>query len=67
MFLKRGGSIDCRVTGSRHFSEDLPQVGLEIPCVLMLRGAHRDIEKVKMLLTRAFLSSLMRKKMSHPK
>ena len=31
MFIRRGGSILCRVTGSRCYSEDLPQGGLEIP------------------------------------
>ena len=25
MFLRRGGTISCRVTGSRRYSEDLPQ------------------------------------------
>ena len=41
MFLRRGGSIICRVIGSRHYSEDLPQGGLEIPCVLTFRSEKR--------------------------
>ena len=50
MFLRRGGMINCRVKGERRYSEDLSQRGLEVPCILLLRGASRDIEKVKKLL-----------------
>ena len=32
MFMRRDGTISCRVTGSRRYSSDLPQGGLEIPC-----------------------------------
>ena len=38
LYLRRGGSIICRVTGSRRYSEDLIQGGLEIPCVLIFEG-----------------------------
>ena len=31
-FLRRGGSITCKVMGPRRFSADLLQGGLEIPC-----------------------------------
>ncbi len=31
IFLRRGGNITCTVTGSRHYSGDLPQGGLEVP------------------------------------
>ena len=40
MFLRRGGRIDCEITGARRYSEDLPQGGLEIPCKLTLMRAH---------------------------
>ena len=40
MFLRRGGRIDCEITGDRRYSEDLPQGGLEIPCKLTLMRAH---------------------------
>ena len=50
LFLRRGGTIDCRVTGQRRYSTDLSQGGLEIPCILTLSGAAKDIEKVKKLL-----------------
>ena len=44
-----GGTISCRVTGSRHYSEDLPQGGLKV--------AHSNVDKAKALLKRAFLSN----------
>ena len=31
-FLCHGGSISCTITGSRRYSSDLPQGGLELPC-----------------------------------
>ena len=34
-FIRRGGSITCTVNGSRRYSADLPQGGLELPCKLM--------------------------------
>ena len=41
LYLRRGGSIICRVTGSRRYSEDLIQGGLKIPCVLIFEGGLR--------------------------
>ena len=38
LYLRRGGSIICRVTGSRRYSEDLIQSGLEIPCYAYDKG-----------------------------
>ena len=34
-FIRRGGIIRCIVDGSRRFSADLPQGGLEVPCKLL--------------------------------
>ena len=34
IFIRRGGTIKCLITGGRRYSSDLPQGGLEIPCVL---------------------------------
>ena len=31
-FLCHGGSINCTINGSRQYSSDLPQGGLELPC-----------------------------------
>ena len=49
-FIRRGGVVRCRVAGRRRYSDDLPQGGLEIPCVLILDGKCKDLEKVKRLL-----------------
>ncbi len=35
--LRRGGMIDCTVSGGRRYSVDLPQGGLKVPCSLLLR------------------------------
>ena len=45
LFVQHGGSITCEISGrSRNFS-DLPQGGLEIPCLLILEGSKTDIFK----------------------
>ena len=49
-FLWRGGTITCRVTGTRRYSADLRQGGLEIPCQLRFEGNSKDIDKVKNLV-----------------
>lgn len=46
-FLRHGGSLTCTVTGNRRRSEDLPQGGLEIPCLLKFDGAEGIVEKVR--------------------
>ena len=48
MFLRHGGTICCRVTVSRRYSQDLPQGGLEIPCMLTFRGEAKDIENERL-------------------
>ena len=50
MFLRREGSITCEVTDSRRHSDDLPQGGLEIPCVLRFEGGDKVTTKAKKLL-----------------
>ena len=45
LFIRRGGIITSRVTGSRQYSSDLPQGGLELPCVYVLEGEEKLIEK----------------------
>ena len=44
LFLRRGRRIQCEVTGTRQYSRDIPQGGLEIPCRYIFEG---DIQKVK--------------------
>ena len=53
LFLRRGGSIVCRVTGSRRYSEDLMQGGFEIPCVLRFEGDAKHSAKAKNLVESA--------------
>ncbi len=47
LFLRRHGTITCRVNGSRRNSRDLPQGGLEVPCILIFSGELLLIQKVK--------------------
>ena len=42
--------IQCRVAGRRRYSADLPQGGLEIPCVLILEGKCKELKKFRALL-----------------
>ena len=49
-FVRRGGTITCKVTAPRKYSADLVEGGLEIPCEVVLRGIAEDIKKVKRLL-----------------
>ena len=49
LFLRHSSSIKCKVTGSRQYSRDLPQGGLEISCTLTFEGDKVFIEKVKKL------------------
>ena len=44
LFLRHGGRIQCEVTGTRQYSRDIPQGGLEIPCQYIFEG---DVHKVK--------------------
>ena len=55
-FICRGGLILCRVSGSRRYSADLPQGGLEVPCVLTFRTSNaKDVEKAKKLIDHRLL------------
>ena len=37
-FIRLGGMIDYIVEGTRHYSSDLLQGGIEIPCKLVFKG-----------------------------
>ena len=68
LFLRRGGSIVCRVTGSRRYSEDLVQGGLEIPCVLRFEGDTKHSAKAKNLVESALAvtaTDLLPKKLTY--
>ena len=45
IFIRKGWSILCLTTGLRRFSSDLPQGGLEIPCILIFKGNAKDTAK----------------------
>jgi hypothetical protein len=47
LFLRRGGVIRSRVTGFRQYSRNLPQGGLELPCLYLFEGEASVIEKVR--------------------
>ena len=49
VFIRRGGSITCKVTGSRCYSGDLPQGGMEIPYLLEFRGSVEDAKRPQKL------------------
>ena len=50
LFLRRGGTIHCRVSGGRRYSSDLPQGGLEIPCQVVFSAKREEIKKLKRAL-----------------
>ena len=53
LFLRKGGSISCIITGVRRYSSDLAQGCLEVPCKLVFNGPVKDISKLQSLLQRA--------------
>ena len=58
LFLSKGGTISCQVSGNRRYSSDLIQGGLEVPCILKLEGDECLMLKTKKLL--AFLRRLLK-------
>ena len=61
LFLRQSGSITCPVTGSRQYSRDLSQGGLEVPCILTFSCASKDVnrlEKVRGLIKHALSFTL---------
>lgn len=51
IFIRRGGTIRCTVNGHRQYSADLPQGGMEIPCILMFTAScSSEAEKTKKLI-----------------
>ena len=53
LFITRGGTIVCEITGARRYSADLPQGGLELPCKLLFYDSTKDITKIEKLLNKA--------------
>ena len=58
MFMQSGGSVTFIVTSSHHYSVDVPQEGLEIPCQLRFKGNEKVINKIKPLLQNALPEAL---------
>ena len=51
IFIRRGGEIQCVVNGHRCYSSDLPQGGLEIPCVLkFISKDEKELAKTEKLV-----------------
>ena len=46
LFLRKGGAISCVVTDIRRYSYDLPQGGMEIPCLLKFRGNSNILKQL---------------------
>lgn len=56
LFLRRGGSILCTVTGGRRYSADLAEGGLEVPCTLKFQidsGSITLLNKAEKLVVSA--------------
>ena len=49
---KHNSSISCKITGSRRYSHDLPQGGMEVPCTLTFQGQKGFVEKARKILTK---------------
>lgn len=48
--MRQGGFINCEVTGSRRYSADLSQGGLQMPCSFIFTGELKEVQKVQRLL-----------------
>ena len=46
----KGGAISYVVNGTRRYSYDLPQGGMEMPCLLKFCGNNDNLQKIKQLL-----------------
>ncbi len=58
LFMRRNGVMSATLTDGRQYSRDLPQGGLEVPCVLTFRGESKYVEKIKKLLPTQLLGGL---------
>ena len=50
-FLCRGGRITCLITGTKRYSRDLVQGGMEVPCIYICEGEAQEISKAEKLLS----------------
>ena len=47
LYYWHGCSISCGIAGARQYSRDLHQGGIEVPCVLILKGSKEEVVMVK--------------------
>ena len=47
LFIRRGGTIRCSITGHCRYSRDLVQGGMEVPCQLTFIGLGKEVKKVR--------------------
>ena len=47
LFVRRGGVVRCCVAGRRRYSNDVPQGGLEIPCVFNIGQKVQELRESK--------------------
>ena len=66
LFVPKGDSILCEVSGGTRYSQDLPQGGLEIPCLLRFQGVSKDVQKVEKLAILALSSQTSSNPQSPP-
>ena len=50
LFLRRGGVVACEVTSTRRHSTDLVLGGLEISCLLQIKGERKSMYVLRKLL-----------------
>ena len=59
IFIRRGGSITCQVNGNTRYSQDLPQRGLEVPCILTFRTSKKvELDKTESLIRNALSTEI---------
>ena len=59
IFIRRGGSITCQVNGNRRYSQDLPQGGLKVPCILTFRTSKKaELDKTERLIRNALSTEI---------
>ena len=49
-FIRKGGSILCKIIGRHKYSRDLPQGGMDVPCCLHFMGKKGDVKKIECLI-----------------
>ena len=58
IFIRRGGIILCRVNEARQYSADLPNGGLEIPCILTFQTLDSELSDKSKKLIEASLTAM---------